>query len=169
MHTCLHCQLPMCGYLPILHRWILRSNLYVHKHLPNRPVNYGEPCCSPHFVVSLSLSPKSTEVKKKTHNFFPETKHEADCCTFTTGRRQNMTFRSKNTGYKNTQSRTFQPKISLGWHQDFLNTSTCVCFIDDSTALKLKKMSPTKLRVDTSKTLSYSKFVMSVTSEFEKH
>lgn len=169
MHICLHFQLSIYGYLPILHMWILCSNFYVHKDLPNRPVNYGEPCCSPHFVVLLSLSPKSTEVIKKKKNFFPETKDEADCRTFTMGRRQNMTFRYKNTGYKNTWSRTFQPKISLGLHQDFLNTSMCVCFIYDRTALKLKKMSPTKLRVYTLKTVTILFKVKSVTSEFEKH
>lgn len=45
----------------------------------------------------------------------------------------------------------------------------CVCFIYDRTALKFKKMSPTKLRVDTSKTVTILFKVMSVTSEFEKH
>ena len=123
VNTCIHFQLPIYGYLPILHVWILHSNFCVYRDLPTRPVDYGESCCSPHFVVLLSLSPKSTEVKK-----ISETEDKADCCTFTSGRRQNMTFQYKNTGYKNTWSRAFQPKISVGLHEDFLNTSYAFVF-----------------------------------------
>lgn len=55
--------------------------------------------------------------KKKTS----KNEDEADFRTFTSGRKQNFTFRCKNTEYKN---RRFQLIIFLGILQHFLNTVT---------------------------------------------
>lgn len=89
---------------------------------------------SPHFVVLLSLSPKSTEGRK-----ISEIEDKADCCTFTLGRRWNITFRCKHTRQKNTWIRVFQPKISLDLQEDFLNTSMFLCFRHGCNAWELKK------------------------------
>lgn len=82
---------------------ILHSNFY--KALSTGSVDHGESCCSLHFVVLLLFSPSSTEEKKKK---ISKNEDEADFCTFTSGRRQNLRFQCKNTAYKNIYSRKFQ-------------------------------------------------------------
>lgn len=49
--------------------WTLHSNCCIYRDLPTRSVNYGESCSSPHLVILLSLSPKSTEKKKDFQNW----------------------------------------------------------------------------------------------------